>query len=50
MLCQTEHGLRAMRRTAQANSVYGIETQMVSPERIKDIVPIINIKGRDIPF
>ena len=50
MLCQTEHELRAMRRTANANSVYGIDTQMVSPERVKDIVPIINIKGERYPI
>jgi sarcosine oxidase subunit beta len=50
MLCQTEHELRAMKRTAHANRLMGISTEMVSPSRVKDIVPIININGPRFPI
>ncbi len=49
MLCQTEHELRAMRRTAHANRLAGIETEMVSPEQVKKICPIIEISGPRYP-
>ncbi|MXU65466.1 sarcosine oxidase subunit beta family protein [Oceanomicrobium pacificus] len=49
MLCQTQHELRAMQRTAHANRLAGIETEMVSPERVKEIVPIIEIDGPRFP-
>ncbi len=49
MLCQTEHELRAMKRTAHANRLHGVNTEMVSPARIKDLVPIININGPRFP-
>ena len=35
MLCQTEHELRAMKRTAHANRLAGIETDLVDPATVK---------------
>jgi len=49
MLCQTEHELRAMKRTAHANRLAGIETRMTTPAEVKRIVPIINIDGPRYP-
>jgi sarcosine oxidase subunit beta len=49
MLCQTEHELRAMQRTSHANRINGVDTKMVSPEEVKEIVPIINISGPRFP-
>ena len=49
MLCQTEHELRAMKRTAHANRLAGIKTELVGPERVKQICPIIEIKGPRYP-
>ncbi|WP_424933398.1 sarcosine oxidase subunit beta family protein [Amaricoccus macauensis] len=49
MLGQTEHEMRAWKRTWHANRLAGIETEMVSPERIKEIVPIINLHGPRYP-
>ena len=40
MLAQTEHELRAWKRTAHANRIAGIDSEMVTPERIKQIVQI----------
>ena len=50
MLCQTEHELRAMKRTAHANRLLSVKTEMVGPQRVKDIVPIININGPRFPI
>ena len=50
MLCQTEHELRAMKRTAHANRLLDVRTEMVGPKRVKDIVPIININGPRFPI
>ena len=49
MLAQTEHELRAWKRTSHANRLAGIQSEMVSPERIKEIVPIIEINGPRYP-
>ena len=49
MLCQTEHELRAMKRTAHANRLAGIETEMVGPAEVKKICPIIEIDGPRYP-
>lgn len=49
MLAQTEHELRAWKRTAHANRIAGIESEMVTPERIKQIVPIIETGGPRYP-
>src|SRR3954447_7276182 len=42
MLCQTEHELRAFRRTAHANRLAGLDCRMIAPAEVKRIVPIIN--------
>ncbi len=49
MLCQTEHELRAMKRTSHANRISGVDTKMVTPEKVKELVPIININGPRFP-
>lgn len=49
MLAQTEHELRAWKRTAHANRLAGIESEMVTPERIKKIVPMIELNGPRYP-
>ena len=49
MLCQTEHELRAMKRTAHANRLAGIETELVAPAKVKELSPIINIDGPRYP-
>ena len=43
MLCQTEHELRAMKRTSHANRLAGLDCRMISPSEVKEIAPIINI-------
>ncbi len=42
MLCQTEHEFRAMKRTAHANRLGGIEARMIDRAEVKKLVPIIN--------
>ncbi|HSF94652.1 MAG TPA: FAD-dependent oxidoreductase, partial [Thermohalobaculum sp.] len=49
MLAQTEHEHRAWMRTAHANRLAGIQSELVSRERVKQIVPIINIDGPRYP-
>jgi sarcosine oxidase subunit beta len=49
MLAQTEHELRGYQRTAQANALQGVETSMIGPDRVKQLVPIINISGPRYP-
>jgi sarcosine oxidase subunit beta len=49
MLAQTEHELRAWKRTAHANRLAGIESELVTPARIRRIVPIINLDGPRYP-
>ncbi|MDO5620478.1 MAG: sarcosine oxidase subunit beta family protein [Paracoccus sp. (in: a-proteobacteria)] len=49
MLAQTEHEVRGYKRTVHANYLQGVATQWISPERLKQLVPIINIKGPRYP-
>ncbi|MGI1663505.1 sarcosine oxidase subunit beta family protein [Palleronia sp. KMU-117] len=49
MLAQTEHEVRGYRRTAQANSLQGVETEFIGPERVKDLCPIIETRGPRYP-
>ncbi len=49
MLAQTEHELRAWKRTWHSNRINGIESELVTPDQIRDIVPIINIDGPRYP-
>jgi sarcosine oxidase, subunit beta len=49
MLAQTEHELRAWKRTAHANRLAGIESRLVTPPEIARLVPIINLEGPRYP-
>jgi len=49
MLAQTEHERRGYERTAQANALQGVETSFIGPDRVKQLVPIINISGPRYP-
>jgi sarcosine oxidase subunit beta len=49
MLCQTEHELRAMKRTNHATRLNGIHTELVGPRRVKELAPILNIEGPRYP-
>ena len=49
MLAQTEHELRAWKRTAHANRLAGIESEMVEPAGVKKHCPIINVDGPRYP-
>ncbi len=49
MLAQTEHELRAWKRTSHANRLAAIESEMVGPERVKQLCPILNIDGPRYP-
>jgi sarcosine oxidase subunit beta len=42
MLCQTEHELRALKRTSHANRLAGLDCRMISREEVKSLVPLIN--------
>ena len=42
MLCQTEHELRAMKRTSHANRLAGLDCRMINRAEVKKLVPIIN--------
>ena len=43
MLCQTEHELRAFKRTAHANRLAGIDCELVGRSEVQEIAPIINL-------
>ena len=49
MLAQTHHEVRGYQRTAHANSLQGVETQFISREKVKELVPIINLDGPRYP-
>jgi sarcosine oxidase subunit beta len=49
MLAQTEHELRAWKRTAHANRLAGIKSELVGRDRIKQIAPIMNLDGPRYP-
>ena len=49
MLAQTQHEIRGYQRTAQANALQGVSTEFISPEKVKSLVPIINIDGPRYP-
>jgi sarcosine oxidase subunit beta len=49
MLAQTEHELRAWKRTAHANRLAGIESELVDRDRIARIAPILNLDGPRYP-
>jgi sarcosine oxidase subunit beta len=49
MLAQTHHEWRAWARTAHANRLAGIESELVDRARIARIVPILNLDGPRYP-
>ena len=49
MLAQTQHEVRGYIRTAHANALQGVQTEFITPERVKQLVPIINIDGPRYP-
>ncbi len=50
MLAQTHHEVRGYRRTVYANNLQGVATEWISPQRVKELVPIINIDGPRYPI
>ncbi|KEO61572.1 sarcosine oxidase subunit beta family protein [Thioclava indica] len=49
MLAQSEHERRGYQRTVHANGLQGVSTQWITPERVKELVPILNIDGPRYP-
>ncbi|WP_170605119.1 sarcosine oxidase subunit beta family protein [Ruegeria arenilitoris] len=49
MLAQTQHEIRGYQRTAHANALQGVKTEWIGSERVKELVPIINIDGPRYP-
>ncbi|MFV0515651.1 MAG: sarcosine oxidase subunit beta family protein [Jhaorihella sp.] len=49
MLAQTQAEVRGFRRTAHANALQGVQTEWISPARVRELVPIINIEGPRYP-
>ncbi len=49
MLAQTQHEMRGYQRTAHANSLQGVKTEFIGPERIKQLCPIMNVDGPRYP-
>ena len=50
MLAQTHHEVRGYLRTVHANMLQGVQTEWIGPERVKELVPIINIDGPRYPI
>ena len=49
MLAQTEHEVRGYQRTAHANALQGVVTEFISPARVKELCPIIELRGPRYP-
>ncbi|WP_166416092.1 sarcosine oxidase subunit beta family protein [Cochlodiniinecator piscidefendens] len=49
MLAQTESEIRGYQRTAHANAYQGVSTEFISPQRVKELCPIMNIDGPRYP-
>ena len=49
MLAQTHHEVRGYQRTAYANALQGVKTEFIGPERVKQLVPIMDITGPRYP-
>ena len=49
MLAQTQHEIRGYQRTAHANSLQGVTTEWIGPEKVKELCPIMNIDGPRYP-
>ncbi|MCH2164162.1 MAG: sarcosine oxidase subunit beta family protein [Marinovum sp.] len=49
MLAQTHHEVRGYQRTAHANALQGVKTEFIGPKRVKELCPIIELKGPRYP-
>ncbi len=49
MLAQTQAEIRGYERTAHANALQGVKTEFISPAKVKELVPIINLDGPRYP-
>ena len=49
MLAQTHHEVRGYQRTAHANALQGVSTEFISPARVKELCPIIELSGPRYP-
>ncbi|MBU0779181.1 MAG: FAD-dependent oxidoreductase, partial [Alphaproteobacteria bacterium] len=49
MLAQTQHEIRGYQRTVHANNLQGVTTEWISPARVKELCPIMNIDGPRYP-
>ena len=49
MLAQTEHEIRGYQRTAHANALQGVATEFISPVRVKELCPIVELSGPRYP-
>jgi sarcosine oxidase, subunit beta len=49
MLAQTHHEVRGYMRTAHANNLQGVATEWITPKRVKELCPIMNIDGPRYP-
>lgn len=49
MLAQTEHEVRGYQRTAHANALQGVTTEFIGPAKVKELCPIIELKGPRFP-
>ncbi len=49
MLAQTQHEIRGYQRTVHANLLQGVETEWITPARVKELCPIMNIDGPRYP-
>lgn len=49
MLAQSEHEMRGYKRTVYANNLQGVATEWIERDRVKELVPIINLDGPRYP-
>ena len=49
MLAQTQSEIRGYQRTAHANAYQGVTTEWITPARVKELCPIMNISGPRYP-
>ena len=49
MLAQTQSEIRGYLRTAQANALQGVKTEFITPARVKELCPIIELSGPRYP-
>ncbi len=49
MLAQTHHEVRGYQRTAYANALQGVQTEFITPQRVKELLPIIELNGPRYP-